>query len=231
MNLENSLRAIAAEFSPAALASSLSAEDMVLTDAIARARLPIEIFVLDTGRLHAESLSLMHKIRNRYGIEVRVFAPDAAAVAQYVQANGRDAFYGSVELRKRCCEIRKVEPLGRALAGKRAWLTGQRRDQAASRAELAEREFDAVHGIEKFNPLAGWSESEVWEYLRANHVPYNRLYDQGYRSIGCAPCTRPVLPGEHPRAGRWWWEEEAAQKECGLHLTPDGRLVRNKEAA
>ncbi len=228
--LEKRLRGIAEEFSPAVLANSLQAEDMVLTDAIARAGLPIEVFVLDTGRLHAESLGLIQKIRNRYGIDVRVFSPDAAVVAQYVQANGRDGFYQSVELRKRCCEIRKVEPLARALAGKRAWLTGQRRGQAASRAELPEREFDAVHGIEKFNPLAAWSESEVWEYLQANRVPYNRLYDQGYRSIGCAPCTRPVLPGEHPRAGRWWWEEDA-QKECGLHLTPDGRLVRAKVPA
>jgi len=228
--LESRLRAIAGEFPPAALANSLQAEDMVLTDAIARAGLPIEIFVLDTGRLHAESLSLTHKIRNRYGIDVRVYAPDAAAVAQYVQANGRDAFYGSVELRKRCCEIRKVEPLGRALAGKRAWITGQRREQAANRAQLAEREFDAAHGLEKFNPLAAWTESEVWNYIRAERVPYNRLYDQGYRSIGCAPCTRPVMPDEDVRAGRWWWEA-AGQKECGLHIAPDGRLVRAKEQA
>ena len=228
--LENSLRAIAGEFSPAVLAHSLQAEDMVLTDVIARAKLPIEIFVLDTGRLHGDSLALIDKIRRHYSLDIRLYAPDPGAVAEYVRLHGRDAFYGSVELRKRCCEIRKVEPLARALAGKRAWITGQRRAQAASRAELAEREFDTAHGLEKFNPLAAWTESEVWNYIRAERVPYNRLYDQGYRSIGCAPCTRPVMPGEDVRAGRWWWEE-AVQKECGLHITPDGRVVRAKETA
>ena len=229
-SLEQRLRAIAEEFTPAVLAHSLQAEDMVLTDAIARAGLPIELFVLDTGRLHADSLSLIEKIRGHYGVEVRVYAPDASAVSEYVRRHGRDAFYGSVELRKRCCEIRKVEPLARALAGKRAWITGQRRAQAASRAKLAEREFDATHRLEKFNPLAAWTEADVWDYIRAQRVPYNRLYDQGYSSIGCAPCTRPVMPGEDLRAGRWWWEE-TGQKECGLHITPDGRVVRAKATA
>lgn len=229
-SLKESLRAIAEEFSPAVLAHSLQAEDMVLTDVVARAGLPIELFVLDTGRLHADSLDLIEKIRRHYGIDVRVYAPDAGAVSEYVRRHGRDAFYGGVELRKRCCEIRKVEPLSRALAGKRAWITGQRRAQAASRAELAEREFDATHRLEKFNPLATWTETDVWDYIRTQGVPYNRLYDQGYRSIGCAPCTRPVMPGEDLRAGRWWWEE-AGQKECGLHITADGRVVRAKETA
>ena len=228
--LEKSLRGIAGGFSPAVLAHSLQAEDMVLTDVIARARLPIEIFVLDTGRLHGDSLTLIDKIRRHYGLDVQVYAPDPGAVADYTRQHGRDAFYGSVELRKRCCEIRKVEPLSRALAGKRAWITGQRRAQAASRAELPEREFDAAHGLEKFNPLAAWTEAEIWEYIRAQRVPYNRLYDQGYRSIGCAPCTRPVMAGEDVRAGRWWWEE-AGHKECGLHITPDGRVVRAKVPA
>jgi phosphoadenosine phosphosulfate reductase len=224
------LRAIAEKFSPAALASSLSAEDMVLTDLIARAGLPIEVFVLDTGRLHAETLALIAEIRNRYGIEARVYTPDPAAVAGYVRLHGRDAFYEAVDLRKRCCEIRKVEPLSRALAGKRAWLTGQRREHSSGRAELPEREFDAAHGIEKFNPLATWSEAEVWQHVREHQVPYNRLYDQGYKSIGCAPCSRPVLPGEDVRAGRWWWEQPET-KECGLHVGADGRLVRAKEIA
>jgi phosphoadenosine phosphosulfate reductase len=228
--LEKGLRAIAGGFSPAVLAHSLQAEDMVLTDVIARAGLPIDIFVLDTGRLHGDSLALIDKIRRHYAVEVRVYAPDPGAVSEYVRLHGRNAFYGSVELRKRCCEIRKVEPLARALAGKRAWITGPRRAQAASRARLAEREFDAAHGLEKFNPLAAWTESEVGNYIRAERVPYNRLYDQGYRSIGCAPCTRPVMPGEDVRAGRWWWEE-AGHKECGLHITPDGRVVRAREPA
>jgi phosphoadenosine phosphosulfate reductase len=227
--LENALRQIAAAHSPAVLASSLSAEDLLLTDAIARLQLPIGLFALDTGRLHADTLALIPAIRRRYGIEVSVFQPKSAAVEEYVHFHGRDAFYDSAALRRRCCEIRKVEPLSRALAGKRAWLTGQRREQASIRTQLAEREFDAVHGLEKFNPLAAWSESQVWEYLRDHRVPYNALYDQGYRSIGCAPCTRPVLPGEEVRAGRWWWEA-AEQRECGLHLGAGGKLARREPA-
>ena len=211
------LERIAAEFSPAVLASSLSLEDMVLTDAIARAGLPIGVFVLDTGRLHADTLSLLSSIRMHYGIEVSVYTPDPEAVVQYATRHGRDAFYESLELRQRCCEIRKVQPLKRALAGKRAWITGQRKEHSASRSGLQEREFDTVHGLDKFNPLADWSEGEVWDYIHTHRVPYNRLYDQGYRSIGCAPCTRPSLPHEDVRAGRWWWEE-ATKKECGLHL-------------
>ena len=211
------LREIAQEFSAVALASSLSAEDMLLTDAIAAERLPIEVFALDTGRLHADTLALIDETRARYGIEIKVYRPDAAAVEGYVRRHGADAFYGSVELRKRCCEIRKVEPLKRALAGKRAWITGQRREQSSTRTRLVEREFDATHGLEKFNPLAAWTEAEVREVLRAREVPTNRLYLQGYRSIGCAPCTRPVLPLEDLRAGRWWWEQPE-HKECGLHL-------------
>ncbi len=210
------LEDIVAQFSPVALASSLSAEDMVLTDAIARSELPIQVFVLDTGRLHADTLELVETIRRHYGIEVKVYAPDPEAAAQYVSRHGRDAFYEGLELRRRCCEIRKVEPLKRALAGKHAWITGQRREHAPSRARLSAREYDAAHQLEKFNPLAEWTEAQVWDYIGANAVPYNRLYDQGYRSIGCAPCTRPVLPHEDLRAGRWWWEQPE-HKECGLH--------------
>jgi phosphoadenosine phosphosulfate reductase len=218
--IQQLLGEIAAQFSPAALASSLSAEDMVLTDAIARAGLPIEVFVLDTGRLHADTLNLVSTVERHYGIQVRVHAPDPDAVAQYVNRHGRDAFYGDLELRQRCCEIRKVQPLKRALAGKRAWITGQRKDSNI-RARLAVHEHDAIHGLEKFNPLADWSEAQVWEYIREHRVPYNRLYDQGYRSIGCAPCTRPILPHEDLRAGRWWWES-ADKKECGLHVVKIG---------
>ena len=228
--LTETLRGIADRFSPVALASSLSIEDMLLTDAIVRAGLAIEVFVLDTGRLHGDTLALLQKIRSHYDLDVAVYAPDPVQVADYVRAFGRDAFYQGVELRKRCCEIRKVEPLGRALAGKRAWITGQRREHSVGRAQLPERELDATHGVEKFNPLAGWTEQEVWHYVRERRVPYNRLYEQGYRSIGCAPCSRPVQPGEDPRAGRWWWEQAEA-KECGLHVAPDGRLVRAKAPA
>ena len=214
--LEEQLAKIAAEHSPAVLANSLSAEDMVITDAIARLRLPIGIFVLDTGRLHADTLELIDAIEERYELGIEIYEPRALAVQNYVQVYGRDAFYRSLELRQSCCDIRKVEPLKRALAGKRAWITGQRREHSAGRAMLEEREFDLAHGLVKFNPLALWSEKEVWDYVGARNVPYNRLYDQGYRSIGCAPCSRPVLPGEEVRAGRWWWEA-AEQKECGLH--------------
>ena len=216
MKLERTLQHIAYHFSPVALASSLSAEDMVLTDLIARFQLPIDVFVLNTGRLHADTLALIEETRKRYRITLNVYEPDPRAVEQYVALHGRDAFYGGAELRKRCCEIRKVEPLRRALAGKRAWITGQRKAHGVTRAVLAESEFDAQNGLDKFNPLADWSDAQVWEYIRAHQVPYNRLYDQGYRSIGCAPCTRPVVAGEDPRAGRWWWEI-AEHKECGLH--------------
>ena len=214
--LDRTLARIAAEHAPATLANSLSAEDMVLTDTIARLRLPIGIFVLDTGRLHADTLELIDIVRERYGVKVEPYQPRTMAVQAYVQVYGRDAFYQSLELRRSCCDLRKVEPLKRALAGKRAWITGQRREHSNERARLAEREFDLAHGLLKFNPLASWSEKQVWDYIAERDVPYNRLYEQGYRSIGCAPCTRPVLPGEGIRAGRWWWEA-AEHKECGLH--------------
>lgn len=221
---------IAGEYRPAALASSLSAEDMVLTDLIGREQLPVEVFVLDTGRLHGDTLSLVGEVEQRYGLEVRVYRPERGPVEDYVRRFGRDAFYHAVELRKRCCEIRKVEPLRRALAGKRAWITGLRRGQSAGRAEVALEAFDDAHGLAKFNPLAEWSEAEVWDYMRRHDVPVNPLYAQGYRSIGCAPCTRPVTPDEDARAGRWWWEIQAAS-ECGLHVGPEGRLSRAKAAA
>jgi len=224
MNREDAARAVLAqaawEFGPAALASSLSVEDMVLADLIARDELPIEVFVLDTGRLHGDTLELVHRLRERYGLDVRVYRPSAPAVEAYVLRSGRNGFYESSELRNQCCEIRKVEPLRRALAGKGAWITGLRRAQSAGRGAVAVQAFDAVHGLPKFNPLADWSEEDVWAYIRAHDVPYNRLYDQGYRSIGCAPCTRPVVAGEDARAGRWWWEA-AGKKECGLHVNGD----------
>ena len=224
--LERLLVRAALEHAPATFASSLSAEDMVITDAILRHKLEIEIFTLDTERLHADTLNVIAAIHKRYGREVEVFRPDPAAVAEYVASFGRDAFYGSVELRKRCCHIRKVEPLERALRGKEAWVTGQRRDQSVARSELKVQEYDATRGMVKFNPLADWSEDNVWAYIRAFGVPYNALYDQGYRSIGCAPCTRPTVAGEDVRAGRWWWELAEA-RECGLHVEADGRLVRS----
>jgi phosphoadenosine phosphosulfate reductase len=228
--LERVLVRVALEHAPSALASSLSAEDMVITDAILRHNLEIEIFTLDTERLHADTLNVIGAIRARYGYDVKVFRPDPRAVAEYVANFGRDAFYESQELRKRCCHIRKVEPLERALEGKEAWITGQRREQAVTRTGLKLQENDAARGIVKVNPLADWSEGEVWEYIRAFDVPYNALHDQGYRSIGCAPCTRPTVAGEDVRAGRWWWEIREA-RECGLHVASDGSLVRSAAAS
>jgi phosphoadenosine phosphosulfate reductase len=223
------LARVAAEFSPAVFASSLAAEDMVLTDLIIRSGLPIGIFSLDTGRLHPETLAVLDAVKARYGVEIAVYRPDPSAVEAYVSAKGPNAFYDSVDLRHECCQIRKVEPLARALAGKRAWITGQRRAQSVTRATLAVQEEDSARGMVKFNPLADWSEQDVWDYIRANNVPYNALHDQGFPSIGCAPCTRAVEPGEDVRAGRWWWENPES-KECGLHLV-DGKLVRIKSVA
>jgi phosphoadenosine phosphosulfate reductase len=223
------LERIARDFSPAVFASSLAAEDMVLTDLILKAGLPIAIFSLETGRLHPETLAVLDAVKDRYGYQIALYRPQTEAVDAYVAQNGINAFYDSVEMRRECCRIRKVEPLGRALAGNKAWVTGQRRAQSTTRAELAIEEHDAAHGMSKFNPLADWSEQDVWNYIRDNGVPYNALHDQGYPSIGCAPCTRAIEPGEDVRAGRWWWENPDS-KECGLHMV-DGKLIRIKSVA
>ena len=223
------LERIAREHSPAVFASSLAAEDMVITDLILKAGLPIGIFSLETGRLHPETLAVIDKVKETYGYDVQLYRPQTEAVDAYVAQNGINAFYDSIEMRKECCRIRKVEPLGRALAGNKAWVTGQRRAQSTTRAELNIEEDDAAHGMTKFNPLADWSEQDVWNYIRDNNVPYNALHDQGFPSIGCAPCTRAIQPGEDIRAGRWWWENPDS-KECGLHMV-DGKLIRIKSVA
>jgi phosphoadenosine phosphosulfate reductase len=223
------LQRIARDFSPAVFASSLAAEDMVLTDMILKAALPISIFSLETGRLHKETLEVLDKVKAHYGYEIALYRPQPELVEEYVTKNGLNAFYDSVDMRKECCRVRKVEPLGRALAGKQAWITGQRRAQSTTRAELAVQEDDTAHGMAKFNPLADWSEQDVWEYIRTNGVPYNALHERGYPSIGCEPCTRAIQPGEDVRAGRWWWENPES-KECGLHLV-DGKLIRIKSVA
>jgi|CXWL01.1.fsa_nt_gi phosphoadenosine phosphosulfate reductase len=223
------LARIAAEHSPAVFASSLAAEDMVITDLILKAGLPIGIFSLETGRLHPETLAVLDQVKATYGYDIALFKPQDAAVADYVAGHGLNAFYDSVEMRRECCRIRKVEPLGRALAGNKAWVTGQRRSQSSTRAQLDIEEDDPAHGMTKFNPLADWSEEDVWNYIRANDVPYNALHDQGFPSIGCAPCTRAIEPGEDVRAGRWWWENPDS-KECGLHMV-DGKLIRIKSVA
>jgi phosphoadenosine phosphosulfate reductase len=210
------LREAAADYAPAVLASSLGLEDMVLLDLIDRNALPIGVFTLDTGRLPGETHDLLQLVRQRYRTAAAVFVPESAAVEAYVAAHGTNGFYDSVALRQECCAIRKVRPLQRALAGKRAWITGLRRDQSANRAAILAKEWDAEHQMHKFNPLAEWSADEVAFYIRDRDVPVNALHAKGYPSIGCAPCTRAVGLGEDNRAGRWWWENPEFS-ECGLH--------------
>lgn len=198
-------------------ANSMGAEDMVLTDIMLREQLPIEIFTLDTGRLPIETYDLIAEVESTYQTKIRILFPRHDKVEDYVRDHGINAFYESIDLRKACCHMRKVEPLGRALKGKKAWVTGMRAQQSATRTELPLRQFDETNGLEKFNPLSDWSEQETWAYIRMHNVPYNKLHDQFYPSIGCAPCTRAVAVGEDVRAGRWWWEDPAS-KECGLHV-------------
>ncbi|AXE99170.1 phosphoadenylyl-sulfate reductase [Paraburkholderia hospita] len=212
------LDSIAQRHDKVKLASSLAAEDMLLTHAILSRNVKIGIFSLNTGRLHAETLGMIDRVRERYGYEIEQFHPLADAVDEYVAQHGLNAFYESIDLRKRCCEIRKVEPLNRALSEVGAWVTGQRREQSVTRAELHEEEQDHARNIGKYNPLADWTEADVWAYLKAFDVPVNPLHARGYPSIGCEPCTRAVRPGEDSRAGRWWWESRDT-KECGLHIT------------
>lgn len=211
------LRRIADDYAPAVFANSLGAEDMLLTDLIVREALPIEIFSLDTGRLPLETYDLIAEVKTRYGLALKLYYPRHDLVETFTRQNGINGFYESVELRRACCHARKVEPLQRALAGNKAWITGLRAQQSATREGLPTQVFDADHGLEKFNPLADWSEKEVWAYIKQNTVPYNTLHDRFYPSIGCAPCTRAITPGEDIRSGRWWWESPES-KECGLHV-------------
>ncbi len=216
--LDALLDSIAQRHASVKLASSLAAEDMLLTHAILSRGVAIGIFSLNTGRLHAETLGMVDRVKERYGYDIEQFHPLQASVDEYVRDHGLNAFYESVELRKTCCGIRKVEPLNRALANVSAWVTGQRREQSVTRVELHEEEHDAPRDIAKFNPLADWTEADVWAYLKAYDVPVNPLHARGYPSIGCEPCTRAIRPGEDSRAGRWWWESRDT-KECGLHVT------------
>jgi phosphoadenosine phosphosulfate reductase len=217
-------------FSPITQASSLGAEDMVITYLLHTLQLPSEVFVLQTGKLHAETNALLHTVQTTYGADrvVRVYEPDAKAAADFVAANGEDAMYQSIALRKACCDIRKMVPLAQALQGKKAWITGLRREQSNARAEVHAIElptapFDGRATIAKINPLADWTNGDVWHFIATHHVPYNALHDQFYPSIGCAPCTRAVTLGEDFRSGRWWWENESA-KECGLHVAATSSL-------
>ena len=201
-----------------AFASSFGAEDVVVIDLIARHAPEIRIFTLDTGRLHEETYDVMERIRSRYGLNIESYFPEAAETERLEREKGFYSFRDSLENRKECCGIRKVRPLNRALAGLDAWITGLRREQAVTRTETAKLQADEAHpGLWKLNPLAEWTQEQVWAHIREHQVPYNALHDRGFPSIGCSPCTRAIQPGEDIRAGRWWWENPE-QKECGLHV-------------
>lgn len=210
------LRAAVASYKNMCYANSLGAESMVLTDLIWEAVPQIEIFSIDTGRLFPETYDLIERLQRRYGRKLRIYYPDAARLEGWVDENGINGFRYGTEARRSCCAVRKVEPFRRALLGRDAWVTGIRRGQSASRALAAPIEWDAEYGLHKVSPLLDWSEKEIWDYIRKKRLPYNSLHDIGYPSIGCAPCTRAVQPGEDARAGRWWWERSDS-RECGLH--------------
>jgi phosphoadenosine phosphosulfate reductase len=216
----------AARAFPAVFTTSFGLEDQAILHVIATAQLPVRVATLDTGRLFEETHKLHAESRRRYGVAIQVYFPDAGAVQALVDKNGPNGFYDSVDNRHACCQVRKVAPLSLALAGAGLWITGIRREQSPDRAQLEAVEWDASHHLLKFHPLLDVSEAELRHYINDNGVPYNPLHDQGFPSIGCAPCTRAVAPGEPARRGRWWWEEDT-HKECGLHLK-DGRLVRSK---
>src|SRR5919199_4296496 len=204
--------------------TSFGLEDQALAHLVFAVGLDIEVATLDTGRLFPETYALWAETERRYGRRIRGYMPDGAAIESLVAQQGIEGFRNSVPARKACCFLRKVEPLGRALAGAAAWITGLRADQSAGRSAMAFVEEDESHGLLKVNPLLDWTRPDVTDFVRRNGIPYNPLHDRGFLSIGCAPCTRAVQPGEPERAGRWWWERE--DKECGLHVGPDGRLTR-----
>lgn len=213
----DALKLVTAQFpEETVFSTSLGQEDQVLTEMIASGKLPVRIFTLDTGRLFYEHYDLLEKTNARYKINIDVYFPEAPDVEAYVKANGVNGFYESVENRKACCFIRKVKPLNRALTGAKVWITGLRSEQSDNRKDMKMIEWDADRGLYKFNPLIHWSYDEMMDYIRQKNVPYNPLHDKGFISIGCAPCTRAIEPGEDPRAGRWWWE--VSHKECGLHV-------------
>ena len=210
-----------------ALSSSFGLEDQVLTDMLCTITNKVNIFTLDTGRLPEQTYEVMEKTRQRYGVQITVLFPDYKKVEEMVNQHGPNLFYNSVENRKLCCNIRKVEPLKRQLAKYDAWICGLRTEQSTTRDDLEPIQWDDNFGLIKICPLANWKTKQVWDYIHKNNVPYNKLHDEGYPSIGCAPCTRAVEPGEDIRAGRWWWEKPI-HKECGLHLKTDKKNVKKE---
>jgi phosphoadenosine phosphosulfate reductase len=219
--LINRLNQICGKYNQVKFATSLAAEDMAITDAIVCGSFPIQIFTLNTGRLHQETLEMLATVEKHYGIDIQVVTPNPTAVDEYVNHLGLNAFYESELAKKMCCDIRKVKPLNAALQSADAWLTGQRKAQAVTRADLEFEEFDTDRGIAKFNPLLDFTDEDVWSFVIGRDVPIHPLHRMGYPSIGCEPCTRPIKDGEDIRAGRWWWLQQAS-KECGLHVAQEG---------
>ena len=197
-------------------ASSMGAEDQVITYLLSKINKQASVFTLDTGRVFPETYELLHKTVNRYGLAIKSYSPDTLELEEMVNSRGINLFYESIENRKLCCHVRKIVPLRRALTGMDAWITGLRRDQSVTRTDLRIVEWDESNGLIKINPLLEWSEEQVWDFIKSNDIPYNKLHDQGFPSIGCQPCTRAIEKGEDLRAGRWWWEMPDS-KECGLH--------------
>ena len=217
-SLPEAIRLIAELFpGKVVFSSSLGQEDQVITDAIFKNNIPVKVFTLDTGRLFNETYELLDRTTARYKKDIKVYFPDSADVEEFVTTKGINSFYESVENRKSCCFIRKVKPLNRALEGAKVWITGLRAEQSDNRHDMPMIEWSEEKQLYKFNPLIRWSFQDMMNYIEEFNVPYNRLHDKGFISIGCAPCTRAIEPGEDARAGRWWWE--SSQKECGLHAT------------
>jgi phosphoadenosine phosphosulfate reductase len=221
LDIPGALAVLAAEFpGRVVFSSSFSNEDQVVTDFIRKTGLDIGVFTLDTGRLFPQTISTWVNTNSHYEVKVEAYFPDYRQLEGYLKEHGPDAFYASVDHRKTCCYIRKVAPLQRALADKSVWITGLRSEHSPSRNDLEILEWDEANQVIKYNPILHWTTEQVWEYVRGHRLPYNVLHDQGFVSIGCAPCTRAIRPGEDFRAGRWWWED-AGKKECGLHVHPD----------
>jgi phosphoadenosine phosphosulfate reductase len=217
------LAQICAKHQSVKFATSLAAEDMVITDAIVRGGFAIEIFTLNTGRLHQQTLDMLAQVEKHYGVRINVIEPIQSDVDHYIAQRGLNAFYESEQAKKACCEIRKVKPLNTALAGAQAWLTGQRRAQAVTRTALEFAELDESRGMEKYNPIFDFSDDDLWSYTLKRQVPIHPLHQVGYPSIGCEPCTRAIKAGEDIRAGRWWWLQQES-KECGLHVVEEGKV-------
>lgn len=227
LSLVEGLKKLSSEFpGKVVFTTSFGLEDQAITHAILSNHLPIRMATLDTGRLFQETYDVWQKTNIRYGANIETYFPNPKEIQNFVNANGPNAFYDSQDLRKECCRIRKLVPLDSILDGMEVWVTGLRKDQSGFRTEMSLFESDPARNLIKYQPLLHWSFETTWKYIRDNNVPYNLLHDIGFPSIGCAPCTRAIEPGEDFRAGRWWWEEES-KKECGLHWV-DGKLMPKK---